>query len=138
MVVKEDPNMFLLTLLAVVLGCLLMLQHSGDVTAQELQELKQKLAKYSATLGRLETELIGADKAQEMQRKLEQEVSDLKAQISEKEETYRSKMEAKAEEVKQQIAEASRMSERKEQKETKQKETDDREQTKEKPTPASK
>ncbi len=112
MPIKENPNLFLLCILALILGCLVVLQNNDDSLAEELRELKQKQANCTVvTIDRFESELKAAEKMQEMQKLLEHKLSDLALRFSQNEEHSLVKMEQlkrKVEELQQQLTEANR------------------------------
>ncbi len=118
MAVKEQPNMFLLSILAVVLGSLLVLHFNKEVISKKLEQLEQKQANWSTIISQFEkTEQRTENKMQEMQSKLEQKLGDLKVRVSQNEEAFLAKMDTlkvKVEELQQQLAEANKARERKE------------------------
>ncbi|XP_064395165.1 uncharacterized protein LOC135342369 [Halichondria panicea] len=93
-VAKESPNMFLLGILAVILGCMLALEKSGASVVKDMKELKQRQvdSEIANRSGQHQTEEAMQEMLQ-VQKKLEQKLSELEAQFSQREEDYLQRVE---------------------------------------------
>ena len=93
-VAKDSPNMFLLGILAVILGCMLALEKSGASVVKDIKELKQR--QVDSEIANRSGQHQQEEAMQEMlqvQKKLEQKLSELEAQFSQRVEGQQGEME---------------------------------------------